>query len=44
MAGANSKCPFYRGVRLIEVSVKRESTVERIRKGYLFHKKWYVKG
>ena len=26
-AGTNSKCPFYRGVRLIEVSVKRESTV-----------------
>ena len=24
---ANSKCPFYRGVRLIEVSVKRELTV-----------------
>ena len=27
MAGTNSKCPLYRGVRLIEVSVKRESTV-----------------
>ena len=26
-AGSNSRCPFYRGVRLIEVSVKRESTV-----------------
>ena len=26
-AGTNSECPFYRGVRLIEVSVKRESTV-----------------
>ena len=26
-AGANFKYPFYRGVRLIEVSVKRESTV-----------------
>ena len=25
-AGTNSRCPFYRGVRLIEVSVKREST------------------
>ena len=25
--GPNSKCPFYRGVHLIEVSVKRESTV-----------------
>ena len=25
--GTNSKCPFYRGVRLKEVSVKRESTV-----------------
>ena len=24
----NSRCPFYRGVRLIEVSVKRESTVQ----------------
>ena len=24
---AQSRCPFYRGVRLIEVSVKRESTV-----------------
>ena len=24
---ANSRCPFYRDVRLIEVSVKRESTV-----------------
>ena len=23
-AGTNSRCPFYRGVRLIEVSVKRE--------------------
>ena len=44
MAGTNSKCPFYRGVRLIEVSFKRESTVESIRKGYLFRKKWYVKG
>jgi len=27
MAGTNSWCPFYRGVRLIEASVKRESTV-----------------
>ena len=27
MAGTNSRCPFYRGVCLIEVSVKRESTV-----------------
>ena len=27
MAGTNSRCPFYRGVRLIEVSVKRELTV-----------------
>ena len=27
LAGTNSKCPFYRGARLIEVSVKRESTV-----------------
>ena len=26
-AGTNSRCPFYRGVRLIEVSVKRGSTV-----------------
>ena len=26
-AGTNSKCPFYRGVCLIEVFVKRESTV-----------------
>ena len=26
-AGTNSRCPFYRGVHLIEVSVKRESTV-----------------
>ena len=26
-AGTSSRCPFYRGVRLIEVSVKRESTV-----------------
>ena len=26
-SGTNSTCPFYRGVRLIEVSVKRESTV-----------------
>ena len=26
-AGTNSWCPFYRGVRLIEVPVKRESTV-----------------
>ena len=26
-AGTNSWCPFYRGVRLIEVSVKRGSTV-----------------
>ena len=25
--GTGTKCPFYRGVRLIEVSVKRESTV-----------------
>ena len=25
--GPTLKCPFYRGVRLIEVSVKRESTV-----------------
>ena len=25
--GPNSRCPFYRGVCLIEVSVKRESTV-----------------
>ena len=23
----DSRCPFYRGVRLIEVSVKRESTI-----------------
>ena len=38
-AGTNSTCPFYRGVRLIEVSVKRESTV--LRKVYEFssHKK-----
>ena len=28
MVGTNSRCPFYRGVRLIEVSVKRKSTVE----------------
>ena len=28
MAGTNSKCPFYRGVHLIEVSVKRELTVK----------------
>ena len=27
MVGTNSKYPFYRGVRLIEVSFKRESTV-----------------
>ena len=27
MAGTNSKCLFYRGVLLIEESVKRESTV-----------------
>ena len=27
-AGTNSRCPFYRCVHLIEVSVKRESTVE----------------
>ena len=26
-AGTNYRCPFYRGVRLIEVSVKRELTV-----------------
>ena len=26
-AGTNSRCPFYRGVRLLEVSVKRGSTV-----------------
>ena len=26
-AGTNSKCPCYRGVRLIEMSVKGESTV-----------------
>ena len=26
-AGANFRYPFYRGVRLIEVSVKRESIV-----------------
>ena len=26
-AGTNTGCPFYRGVRLIEVSVKRELTV-----------------
>ena len=26
-AETNSRCPFYRGVRLLEVSVKRESTV-----------------
>ena len=25
--GTNSRCPFYGGVRLIEVSVKRKSTV-----------------
>ena len=25
--GTNARCPFYRGVRLTEVSVKRESTV-----------------
>ena len=25
--GTNSRCQFYRGVRLIAVSVKRESTV-----------------
>ena len=29
MAGTNSRCPFYRGVRLTEVSVKRESTVSK---------------
>ena len=29
--GTGTKCPFYRGVRLIEVSIKRESTVERLR-------------
>ena len=28
MAGTNSRCPFYRGVRLIEGSVKRELTKE----------------
>ena len=27
MAGNNSRCPFYRGVSVIEVSIKRESTV-----------------
>ena len=27
-AGTNSRCPSYRGVRLIEVSVKRELTVK----------------
>ena len=27
MTGTNSRCPFYRGVRLIEVFVRRESTV-----------------
>ena len=26
-AGTNNRCPFYKGVRLIEVSVKRELTV-----------------
>ena len=30
-AGTNSKCPFYRGVRLIEVSIKRGLTVLPIR-------------
>ena len=29
MAGTNSRCSFYRGVRLVEVSVKRESTVKK---------------
>ena len=28
MAGSNSWCPFYRGVHLIEVSIKRELTVK----------------
>ena len=28
-AGTNFRCPFYWGVRLAEVSVKRESTVYR---------------
>ena len=27
--GTNTRCPFYRGVRLIEVSVNRESTVHQ---------------
>ena len=30
-AGTNSRCPFYRGVHLKEVSVKRESTVSLVR-------------
>ena len=28
-AGTNSRCPFYRGVRLIEVSVTGKSTVPK---------------
>ena len=35
MARTNSRCPFYRGVRHIEVSVKRESTVYAY--GYVFY-------
>ena len=32
-AGTNTKCPSYRGVRLIEVSVKSELTVNSIWRG-----------
>ena len=28
-AGTNFRCPFYRGVRLIEVSVKGKSTLPK---------------
>ena len=35
MARTNSRCPFYRGVRHIEVSVKRESTLYVY--GYVFY-------
>ena len=38
-AGTNSTCLFYRGVRLIEVSVKRESTVLRKAHEFSSHKK-----
>ena len=33
-AGTNCRCPFYRGVHLTEVSVKRESTVNSFRMPY----------